>query len=255
VGTGSITRALVTGLCDAAGAPEEIWVSPRNHQISSSLASAFSIVHIGASNQDVLDRTDTIVLAVRPQVAPSIIESLAFRHDHRVISVIAALSYETLLPLVAPASFCVRAAPLPAAALKCGPTAIFPPDAQTARLFGNIGTPIEVENQIHFEALFTCTAEMSSYFQLLDTCMVFLMTKGLPYQSGRQYIAGLFGALSQTTLASSDHTFAELRAEHTTKGGLNEQVNAELTAAGVFSTHASALGHIFARVSGLQGVD
>jgi pyrroline-5-carboxylate reductase len=255
VGTGSITRALITGLCDAAGAPEEIWVSPRNHQISASLASAFSIVHIGASNQDVLDRTDTIVLAVRPQVAPSIIESLAFRHDHRVISVIAALSYETLLPLVAPASFCVRAAPLPAAALKCGPTAIFPPDAQTARLFGNIGTPIEVESQIHFEALFTCTAEMSSYFQLLDTCMVFLMTKGLPYQAGRQYIAGLFGALSQTTLASSDHTFAQLRAEHTTKGGLNEQVNAELTAAGVFSTHASTLGHIFARVSGLQGVD
>jgi hypothetical protein len=81
VGTGAITHAMVSGLCKAREAPETIWVSPRNHQISSGLGAAFSNVRVGISNQDVLDCADTIVLAVRPQIARTVIESLVFRNE------------------------------------------------------------------------------------------------------------------------------------------------------------------------------
>ncbi len=58
IGTGTITTALVTGLCTSPRPPEELWVSPRNAEKAARLASAFDSVRVAAGNQEVLDRTD-----------------------------------------------------------------------------------------------------------------------------------------------------------------------------------------------------
>jgi pyrroline-5-carboxylate reductase len=250
VGTGAITKAIVTGLCGAQPVPEEIWVSPRNADVASALAKAFSVVHVGASNQDVLDRADTIVLAIRPQIARAVVAAMVFAPHHRVISLVAAFSHDALAAKVAPAGSLTCAAPLPSVAAHRGPIAIFPPDAQTAAIFDTIGTAVQVGTQSHFDALLSCTAEMASYFQLLETCSAFLLSKGIAAGPARRYVAAMFDALGRTALSTPDHPFSELIADHMTRGGLNEQVHAELTNAGAFSAHAVGLQHAFERIQG-----
>jgi len=71
VGTGAITTAIVTGLSSSSPDQQVIRLSPRNSSIASKLASRFPHVSVASSNQDVLDSSDTIVLAVRPRLPPT----------------------------------------------------------------------------------------------------------------------------------------------------------------------------------------
>src|SRR3979411_3353973 len=130
VGTGAITRAIVTGL-SSASAEQRIRLSPRNANIASELASRFPRVSVASSNQDVLDVSDIVVLAVRPQVAANVVSELRFRPEHHVISVISTLSLARISVLLAHATKLTKAIPLPSVAQREGPTAIYRHTPQT----------------------------------------------------------------------------------------------------------------------------
>jgi pyrroline-5-carboxylate reductase len=251
IGTGSITKAIVTGLCRAGGSRLEICVSPRNEETATGLAKEFSAVRVGISNQEVVDRSDIVVLAVRPQIVRSVLESLRFTNEHRLISLVATLPYEALLPLVSPVSALTLAAPLPTVEYGVGPTAIYPPNAESATLFARISVPVQLTKQSEYDAIFACTAEMASYFELLRTCSEFLRSKGVAIAAAQRYLGALFNALGHTALSASDRPFQTLVADHMTKGGLNEQVRSELLSAGVFAAHAMSLQHVYDRIRSL----
>lgn len=67
IGTGGITSAIVTGLCTSRLEFDVIRVSPRNREMSLALKKRFDRVRIGESNQDVLDHSDVVILAILPQ--------------------------------------------------------------------------------------------------------------------------------------------------------------------------------------------
>src|SRR5438552_13200263 len=69
IGTGALTSAIVTGLKSDPAASVSILLSPRNEHIAATLASRYTDVRVATDNQAVLDHCDTIMLAVRPQVA------------------------------------------------------------------------------------------------------------------------------------------------------------------------------------------
>jgi pyrroline-5-carboxylate reductase len=255
IGTGTITRAIVAGLCRSTDRSLEIWLSPRNAEVAAHLARQFSCVRVAVSNQEVVDGADMLVLAVRPQDAFSALSGLRFNSSQRVVSLIATLSYETLLPVIAPAKSLTLAAPLPTVEYGRGPTAIFPPSAEAERLFSAISVPVQVEQQTQFQALFACTAEMASYFKLLQTCAEFLEHRGLAQTDAERYVAALFDALGHTAVESVARSFQELVQDHMTKGGLNEQVYSELCHEGVFAVHAKSLTNILARIeaAGIAG--
>jgi pyrroline-5-carboxylate reductase len=255
IGTGTITHAIVTGLCNAQDPPPQIWVSPRSNGRARELAASYQNVHVASSNQDVLDRTDTVMLAVLPQVAQSVLQELVFRDSHHCISLVAGLSHESLLCLIRPAARWTRATPTPSVRFRRGPIAMYPPDPETLALFSRIGEPVAVQQESEFEALVACSAEMAGFFMLLQTCMNFIMDCGVPAESARQYAASLFGALGNTALCRHEITFEQLAHEHSTPGGLNEQLARELAEAGVFTAHGRGLERILARLSGSRRSD
>jgi pyrroline-5-carboxylate reductase len=205
---------------------------------------------VASSNQEVLDRTDTVMLAVLPQVAQSVLEELVFKDSHHCISLVAGLSRASLMRLIRPATRSTRATPTPSVGLRRGPIAMYPPDTETVALFARIGEPVAVQQESEFEALLACSAEMAAFFELLQACMKFMMGCGVPIDSARQYAASLFGALGNTALCRRELTFEQLALEHSTPGGLNEQLARELAEAGVFVAHSRALERILARLSG-----
>ena len=113
IGTGALTSAIVTGLKSVPDGSAPVLLSPRNEEIAAELASRYRDVRIAPDNQAVLDGCDTIMLAVRPQIAHQVLPELRFRRDHHVVSLIATVSNEEIASLTAPAERVTKALPCP----------------------------------------------------------------------------------------------------------------------------------------------
>jgi pyrroline-5-carboxylate reductase len=249
IGTGALTSAIVTGLKCAADNSVPVLLSPRNKEIGGSLASRYPAVRVAPDNQTVLDNCDTIMLAVRPQIAHDVLAELQFRRGHHVVSLIATLSREEIAALTAPAERMTKALPMPMIAHRLGATIIFPPDSDMAALFGRLGKAIEIENSGEFDALSVVTATYATYFKYLDTIHQWLIDHGVEEAKGHDYIATLFKALATAPETTPDAGFMHLAQDYATRGGLNEQVLRELTTRNVFDLFAESLDDVHRRVA------
>lgn len=244
IGTGAMTAAMVEGL-----GGEDILLSPRGAEVAAGLARRFPGVRIAADNQAVVDGSDMVVLAVRPQVAEAVIRPLRFRPGQRVVSLIAATQIAALRGWIGIDLPIIRAIPLPFAADRASVTPIFPPDADTAALFNRLGTALPCRDIAEFDLFAVGSALMGSYFGLLETAQGWLEARGLEGSAARTYLAGLFANLGKVA-AQSPTDFATLRAEHSTPGGLNEQIFRDFAAGGGTAALTAALDRVLARVRG-----
>jgi pyrroline-5-carboxylate reductase len=247
VGCGTITSAMVTGLCSARDAGAII-VSPRNAKVAADLAFRFANVQIAPTNQAVLDACDVVVLAVRPQIAPAVLSELRFRPDHTVLSLIASLPLGHVRSLTTPATGVTRAVPLPSVALRQGPTALYPPSQPIKALFDALGTAIELDDEDEFDAFATATATMASFFSFASTVSVWMTRNGVAPENARTYVGAMLRGLAETSLATPGRDFAALAGEHQTPGGLNEQVLKLITRDGSFVELDRALDAVLKRL-------
>lgn len=250
VGTGALTSAIVTGLKTTGDSAVPVVLSPRNEEIAAALASRFADVSVAANNQAVLDRCDTVMLAVRPQVAETVLSELKFRPDHHVVSLIATLSLEDVTALVGPAKRIVKALPMPMIAQRLGGTIIYPPDPVISAFFGNLGKAIEVEDAASFDALSVVTATFATYFKYLDTINGWLKGQGISDAQARDYVSTIYTALAHAPAAAPDIDFMHLAQEYATRGGINEQVVRDLIDKKVFETFADSLDAVHRRITG-----
>ncbi|TIU05280.1 MAG: F420-dependent NADP oxidoreductase, partial [Mesorhizobium sp.] len=139
IGTGALTSAIVTGLKSAADNSVPVLLSPRNEEVAASLALRYPDVRVAPDNQAVLDNCDTVMLAVRPQIARGVLAGLQFRRDHHVVSLIATLSREEIAALIAPVEHVTKALPMPMIAHRQGATIICPHNRRMAAFFGRLG--------------------------------------------------------------------------------------------------------------------
>ncbi|MBB4188505.1 pyrroline-5-carboxylate reductase [Sinorhizobium terangae] len=72
LGTGTISKAIITGLLADPAFTNPIVVAPRNAEIAANLAATYPQVTIAEDNQAVADSTDVVFLAVRPQIAAEV---------------------------------------------------------------------------------------------------------------------------------------------------------------------------------------
>ncbi|WP_285295703.1 pyrroline-5-carboxylate reductase [Aureimonas altamirensis] len=251
VGTGAITEAMVTGFLQAPSPHMRILLSPRSADRAARLAGRFpDQVTVAHDNQAVVDGSDIVVLAVRPQVAEQVISDLRFNAAQTVLSVVATLGQDTLSRLVAPATNVVRAVPLPAVAQGVGATAITPADPAIVTLFDRVGTAIAVDGEDAYAAMAAVTATMSTYFTFATTLAGWLAARGVPQDAARAYVAQILGGLARTLQATPASDFPHLSREHETPGGLNEQMRSTLERGGVFEQIGKGLDAILARHMG-----
>lgn len=244
IGTGTMTASIVEGLGGG-----EILVSPRGAALASDLATRFAGVKVAESNQSVVDGSETVVLSVRPQIAEEVVRALRFRPGQRVISVIAATPIDRLRDWIGADLPITRAIPLPFVAARRGVTPIYPSDSHAAELFDRLGTAVPCETIEEFDLLAVGSALMGSYFGLLETVQGWLSSQGLSDAASRTYLAGLFASLGAEA-ESSKSDFGILRDEHSTKGGLNEQMFRVFAEKGGTAALIEALSSVLARVRG-----
>ncbi|PZV35871.1 NAD(P)-binding domain-containing protein [Mesorhizobium kowhaii] len=155
VGTGTISSAVIAGLMQSDLKIEQITVSPRNSETAAKLAERYSRVSIGRDNQDVVDTSQVVFLAVRSQVAEAIIKEIRFRPEQHIVSFIPVFSIETISEWIGVPAKLTRAVPLPFVAQGMGATAFYPSDETISAVFAELGTAVAVTDLQEYEVLTT----------------------------------------------------------------------------------------------------
>jgi len=248
IGTGTITSALVRGLCTSSHPPGSVWVSPRNPQKAARLEEAFEPVRIGRDNQAVVDRADVVILAVRPQDARGVLGPLRFRADQCVVSLLAGTPLSEIQPFAAPAERVARAVPLPSAEQHVGPIALHPGEEAAQALFADLGTVIVTGEEPELDKLLVLTALMAPYYALLDEIASWAGGAGVERKTAAGYTAAMFRALSIMVEAREDGDLQAMVRECTTPGGLNELALRVIADRGGFAPVTSALAAVEERI-------
>jgi pyrroline-5-carboxylate reductase len=242
---------MVTGLSEEGGPCPAIRLSPRNADLAAGLARRFENVSVSASNQEAVDSSETVVIAVRPQVAEEVLSGLRFSRGQIVISLVAGFSSRRIADLVRPADRIWRAIPLPSVARRRSPIAVYPPGGAGADLFAPLGRVFGIEAEDHLNAFSAATSTMAAYFGFLGQIAVWATRKGIPEAQAREYVARMFAGLNEAGLEAPQRGFEDLAKAHATPGGLNEQVLRDLTDHGVFESLGKALDSVHRRAAGI----
>lgn len=247
IGTGVISSAIVTGLCSNKDSDHKIYLSPRNARRAAELADKFENVTVAGSNQEVIDRSELVVLAVVPKFGEEIIRPLSFREDHLVINLMSDRKLPEIASWIGNTRTLVHMVPLSFVAKRIGPIAIYPNDRDVAKIFAPLGEIIGVDDVKKIEALAAITGLMSSYYTLLWEIVKWGGREGLSVKEATNYTATFFEALSSQIRSSEDGELSRL-AQEMTPGGLNEMALLFIKEEGGLEPWVQALDPILARL-------
>ncbi|MDE3027366.1 MAG: hypothetical protein KGH84_03075, partial [Paracoccaceae bacterium] len=142
-----------------------------------------------------------------------------------------------------------RAIPLPFVEHGNDAVPVFPPMPEAMQLFGALGQAIPVEDRAAFDAYAALSALMGTYFGIIEMAQDWAVAQGLPESDARAYLGRLFANLG-SVLQASPLSLADLRHDHSTEGGLNEQAFAEFMKAGGATALTGALSFVLRRIAG-----
>jgi pyrroline-5-carboxylate reductase len=259
IGVGNIAAALIEGFStpgasgpgavSVAAEPGdlELFLSPRNEARSKALAARYPRVTRLESNQAVLDRSEIVILSVRPPVAAEVLGALKFRADHIVVSLVALLKYADLATLARPAMAVSRAIPMPAAAKHNCPIALYRPSPVVEQLFARVGEPLVVDDEPQLHALWTLTGLITPFYDLLGTLSGWAIEHGVAPHTANAYTAHLFQSLAALAQLDPGAGFPAFAQHAATPGGLNEQAGREIRKSGAHQAWIEAADRLLPR--------
>ena len=249
IGTGKIALSVITGICNSKISYRKILVSKRNRKIAEKLRKRFKKVQIAKTNQEIIDKSNWVFLAVTPKVGEKILPKLNFRSNQKIISFISTINLAELKKIVKKKSKIVRAIPLPPISLGKGPVPIFPPDKQVRNFFNKIGTTVEIRSEKSSKNFWSTSGMMAPFYEILKILSDWLVKKGIKRNEAQKYITSLFVALSEDSVINSKKHLKYLVAESQTPRGLNEQAVKELRKRGFYKSLEKSLNSILKRLN------
>ena len=84
IGTGKISSSIIYGIFNSKLKVRKIYISQRNKNISNKLSKKFNKVKILKNNQEIIDKSNLIFLAVTPKVGNKILPNLKFNSNKKI---------------------------------------------------------------------------------------------------------------------------------------------------------------------------
>ncbi len=249
LGTGKITSSVVSGICRSKISYRRIILSPRNRNVAKKLKKRFKKISIAKNNQELVNSSNWIFLAVTPTVGQKIIKNLKFKSSQTIISFISTMTLHQLKKAIKVKTTIVRAVPLPPISLKKGPVPLFPPNKKVKNFFNKIGTTVEINNEKLSKNFWSTSGMMAPFYELLKTISNWLVKHGVKRDKAQKYVTSLFVALSEDAVVNSNKDLKYLVKESQTPKGLNEQGIKELRKAGFYRSTEKTLNSILKRLN------
>tara|TARA_Y100000591_G_scaffold303320_1_gene299120 strand:- start:24 stop:791 length:768 start_codon:yes stop_codon:yes gene_type:complete len=249
IGCGKISFSVITGIFNSKLKVNKILVSKRNSKISSYLNKKYKKLKVYKDNQEIINKSDWVFLAITPAVGKKIIKDLNFRPNQKVISFISTITIPTLKKMINKKVDIVRAIPLPPISLKQGPVPICPPNKKIKEFFNYLGSVIEIKNEKLSINFWSTSGMMASYYDLLRIMSNWLTKKGVKKIDAQKYITSLFLALSKDAVVNSKRDLKYLVKDSQTPRGLNEQGLKDMSRKKVYKSVIETLNNIHKRLN------
>jgi len=212
IGAGHLIRHMMPAMAKTGF---HFLVSERGRETSAELAEKYD-AEICPDNQKIVDRSDIVIVAVRPFDAVSICEALAFADGQTVLSLCAGLPTSQLAPAVAPARL-VMAMPVVAAQFGESPTLIFPEDAKCRALLETCGPVLALETEEAFAPAATIACYYGWVQELISQMSDWVAAHGVDPETARMLTAQMTRAAATTVrerpLTPTTELVAELATE------------------------------------------
>ena len=249
IGCGKISLSVITGILSSSLKIKKIFVSKRNYKISSYLRKKYKKIIVTKENQEIINKSNWIFLAVTPSVGEKIIKKLKFKPNQKIISFISTITIPRLKRMIKVKADIVRAIPLPPISLKEGPIPICPPNKKVKKFFDQLGSTIEIKNEKLSINFWSTSGMMASYYNLLRTMSDWLIKRGVKRLDAQKYITSLFLALSKDAVVNTKKDLKYLVKESQTPKGLNEQALKDISRKKVYKSVVEALNNIHKRLN------
>ncbi|WP_331769794.1 NAD(P)-binding domain-containing protein (plasmid) [Embleya sp. NBC_00888] len=222
IGVGEIGRAIVEGLRNGGGASPDVFLSPRGARTTAELSERFEGVHVCADNQEVLDRSELVIIAVRRQDHREALAGLKMDDDKTVVNLMAGVATDDLRRTLATGAPIVRAIPLPAVRERRSVTVTCPSHPMVDSLFDQLGGALPVAEDA-FNAFSALTGTLTAHYAYLATLTEWATGHGIAADAADRYVRGLFQNVGRS-LGDETRPLHQLAADHETPKGSNERI-------------------------------
>jgi len=240
IGTGKISSAVVEAICRSDIPEYKILLSPRNKDMSEKLASKFENVSRQKSNQDVINKSHLVFLALRPADYQKVLADLSFREDHTIISLIPYLGLSELKGFVSPARQLSRAIPLPTTIYHVCPIPVYQPTTKVMELLNRIGQPLKINSENELHTIWTLTCLITPFYDLMTTLSTWAADNAIDINLANKYVADMIHSLAFAASQSEKPDFAALSHHAATPGGMNEKTGKEISESGAHGAYVKA---------------
>ncbi|PAN00828.1 pyrroline-5-carboxylate reductase [Streptomyces sp. Alain-F2R5] len=223
IGVGEIGRAIVEGLRNRGGASPEVFLSPRGARAAAGLSERFEGVHVCADNQEVLDRSEVVIIAVRREDHHEALAGLEMDDDKTVVSLMAGVATDDLRRTLATGAPIVRAIPLPAVRERRSVTVTCPSHPVVDSLFEQLGGALPVADEGAFDVFSALTGTLTAHYAYLATLTSWATGHGITPDAADRYVRGLFQNVGRS-LSDETRPLHRLAADHETPNGNNERI-------------------------------
>lgn len=213
IGVGHLLTSMIPSM---AGAGHDIFLSRRNEQRSSALASAHGL-KVTDNNQGIVDGCDVIILAVRPQDAVKTAEDVTWSSGKVLVSVCAGIGLEELQQ-AAPAATIVLSMPVVAAEFQQSPTAIHPDNALATKALEACGPVIAIASQSAFMQASAFGCYYGWVLEQIRHMANWAQEQGVEEEKARVLVAQMTKAAATVALERKDETMSDLVGEVTRPG-------------------------------------
>ena len=213
------------------------------------LKKKFKRITISKNNQQLIDKSNWVFLAVTPKVGDKILKELNFKKNQKIVSFISTINLAQLKKAIGKKVKIVRAIPLPPISIRKGPVPICPPDKQVKSFFNKLGTTVEIKNEKSSINFWATSGMMAPFYELLKVLSDWLVKRGIKRNEAQKYITSLFVALSEDSVINSKKDLKYLVKNSQTSKGLNEQAVKQLRKAGFYRSLEKSLNSILKRLN------
>lgn len=223
IGVGEIGRALVEGLCEGIEEPPTIHLSPRGAATVAELDRRYANVRVCGDNQEVVDRSEMVVVAVRRQDRHEALADVRVGADRILVNVMAGVANDDLRRTLATDAPLVRAIPLPAVRERRSVTVAYPSHPVVDAFFDHLGGVLPVADEAAFDVFSALTGTLTTHYRYLDTLVSWAAGHGIAAEDADRYVRGLFQAVGRA-LGDRTRSLGQLAADHETPHGNNERI-------------------------------
>jgi pyrroline-5-carboxylate reductase len=229
IGAGNMAQAMIKGMLQSGNiSPARIYVSSRTSQKPQKVRDLFNI-QVCSNNEDLVEKCDVAVLAMKPQDLISAIEPISnlFGPEKIVISLAAGIRLDTLEKLL-PQSRLVRLMPNTPSLIQKGSIGCLVNDEDDESLpdlmedmFSCLGSVHRMETEEQFESfMIACSAGTGFVYELMMYWQDWLEEHGFDSAAARRMTQEVFLGAALMAEQNIDQSLEELQGKVTSKRGV-----------------------------------